>query len=62
MAKNQGIIFPLEKERYFNKKFNKVIQQEKNYVYQENPNLTEKDANLFYKLHFTILEYTNRKY
>ena len=53
---------PKENEKYLEKKVGKTIYQEKEYVYQENANLCSKDVDLFYKLHFAILEYTNRKY
>lgn len=53
---------PKENEKYLEKKVGKTIYQEKEYKPQVNANLSTKDVDLFYKLHFAVLEYTNRKY
>lgn len=37
-------------------------EKEKNYVKQKNACLKEKDAKLFYKIYFALLEFTNNKY
>ncbi len=40
----------------------KKIKEEMKYVEQEDAHLSKKDANLFYKLYFRLLQYTNNKY
>ncbi len=43
-------------------KVNMQINKTKRYVKQENACLSQKDADLFYKIYFALLEFTNKKY
>ena len=38
------------------------MEKERNYVKQKNACLSKQDANLFYKIYFGLLEFTNQKY
>ena len=44
------------------KQVKKEIKKEQSYVKQQNACLQKKDAKLFYKIYFALLEFTNKKY
>lgn len=44
------------------KQVKKEIKKEQSYVKQQNACLSKKDAKLFYKIYFALLEFTNKKY
>ena len=38
------------------------LNKEKNYIKQQNANLSKQDSKLFYKIYFGLLDFTNKKY
>lgn len=44
------------------KQVKKAIKKEQSYIKQQNACLSKKDAKLFYKIYFALLEFTNKKY
>ena len=44
------------------KQIKKNIKKEQSYIKQQNACLSKKDAKLFYKIYFALLEFTNKKY
>lgn len=44
------------------KQVKKEIKKEQSYIRQQNACLSKKDAKLFYKIYFALLEFTNKKY
>lgn len=52
---NQAKEFEMKKQQI-------AYNNEKNYVKQQNACLSVKDADLFYKIYFALLEFTNKKY
>lgn len=44
------------------KQIKKEIKKEQSYLKQQNACLSKKDAKLFYKIYFALLEFTNKKY
>ena len=53
---------PNENDEKKQKNLSMNYQYKKNGVKQENANVSKSDKDLFYKLYFGLLEYTNRKY
>ena len=53
---------PNELKEYKKIQFQNEIKKQKRYVKQTNAHINLKDAKLFYKLYFSLLNYTNKKY
>lgn len=53
---------PNEARKIKSKQLNIQINKAKKYVRQQNACLSKKDAKLFYKIYFGLLEFTNKKY
>lgn len=53
---------PNEARKITSKIIEMRIKKDKKYKKQKNARLSEKDSNLFYKIYFALLEFTNNKY
>ena len=53
---------PNEAKEIKTKQVNNEINKAKRYVKQQNACISRKDAKLFYKIYFALLEFTNKKY
>ncbi len=53
---------PNEVKKIKMREINRKINQDKKYVRQQNACLSKKEAKLFYKIYFGLLEFTNKKY
>lgn len=53
---------PNEAKEIITKKMNIQINKAKKYIKQQDACLSKKDAKLFYKIYFGLLEFTNKKY
>ena len=55
-------ITPNELKKIEKEEFEFKLKRQQNYTPQQNACLSQKDAKLFYKLYFALLEFTNQKY
>lgn len=53
---------PNEARKITSKIIEMRIKKDKKYKKQKNARLSEKDSDLFYKIYFALLEFTNNKY